>query len=354
MKILFSEKAQYPKKIFYIAVVFVCLLAQGCLELEEELIINKDGSGTLKVQGILGENFTKMVEMAESMKDSAGGETTAAGMLSVSEEDLKEKFKGEGITIASSQFETKESKLHLSYRIEFDNLQKLLSTRAFQEKQISFYRDNNDNLAFQFVTDTARKELFMETTAEEIKKELKIDTIVTLPGKVLESNADSEEGATLTWRYTKDKLKPDVMTAVCEGTGLAFVAKLPTEPKKTATAAYVYDPTGKPDPFRPFILEIKGPPPVIKPLQPLQRYEISQLKLVGIIWMPETPRAMLEDATGKGFIVSKGSLVGKNDGKVTEIFQDEVIITEKSTDILGETKIKDIKLRLHEQEAKSK
>jgi hypothetical protein len=37
MKILFSEKAQYPKIIFYVAVVFVCLLAQGCLEVEEEL-----------------------------------------------------------------------------------------------------------------------------------------------------------------------------------------------------------------------------------------------------------------------------------------------------------------------------
>jgi len=354
MKILFSEKAQYPKIIFYVAVVFVCLLAQGCLEVEEELIITKDGSGTLNVQGVLGESFTKMVKMAESMKDSAGGEATAAGMLSVSEGDLKERFKGEGITIRSSEFETKEDKLHLSYSIEFDKLQNLLKTKAFQEKQISFYRDDNDNLRFQFATDTARKELFLETTAEEVQKELKIDTILTLPGKVLESNADSEEGASLTWRYTKDKLKPEVMTAVCEGKGLAFVAKLPTEPKKKATAAYVYDPTGKADPFRPFILEIKGPPAVTKPLQPLQRYEISQLQLVGIIWMPENPRAMLEDATGKGFIVTKGSLVGMNDGKVSEIFQDEVIITEKSTDILGETKIRDIKLRLHEQEAKGK
>jgi type IV pilus assembly protein PilP len=70
--------------------------------------------------------------------------------------------------------------------------------------------------------------------------------------------------------------------------------------------------------------------------------------------MTENPRAVLEDAAGKGFIVSKGALVGKNDGKVTEIFQDEVIVTEKSTDILGETKIKEIRIRLHEQEAKSK
>ena len=99
MKILFSEKAQYPKIIFYVAVVFVCLLAQGCLEVEEELIITKEGSGTLNVQGVLGESFTKMVKMAESMKDSAGGEATAAGMLSVSEGDLKERFKGGGIAI---------------------------------------------------------------------------------------------------------------------------------------------------------------------------------------------------------------------------------------------------------------
>ena len=187
MKILFSEKAQYPKKIFYVAVVLVCLLAQGCLEVEQELIINKDGSGTLNVQGVLGESFTKMVK---SMKDPAGGEATAAGMLSASEDDVRLRFKGEGIRIARSQFETKENKLHLSYSVEFDDIQNLLNTRAFQEEQISFYRDNNDNLAFKFVTDTARKDLFIETTSEEIKRELKIDTTLTLPGKVLESNIE--------------------------------------------------------------------------------------------------------------------------------------------------------------------
>jgi type IV pilus assembly protein PilP len=276
-------------------------------------------------------------------------------MLSVSEGDLKERFKGEGITIARSEFKTEEGKLRLSYEIEFDSLQNLVKTKAFEEREISFYRDSSDNLAFKFVSDTASKNLFLETTAEEVKKELKIVSVLTLPGKVLESNADSEEESSLTWRFTKDKLTPDVMTAVCEGTGLAFVAKLADEPKKKAGSAYVYDPTGKPDPFRPFILEVKRPKETIaRPLQPLQRYEISQLKLVGIIWMAENPRAMLEDAAGKGFIVSRGAYVGKNEGKITEIFQDEVIITEKSTDILGETKIKEITLKLHEQEAKSK
>jgi len=209
-------------------------------------------------------------------------------------------------------------------------------------------------LAFQCITDAARQ-LFIDATAEEIKKDLKADIILTLPGKVLESNADSQEGATLRWSYTSDKLKPDVLTALCEGTGLAFVAQLPAEPKITATSACFYDPTGKVDPFRPFILEIKRPKETIaEPLQPLQRYEISQLKLVGVIWMAANPRAVLEDAAGKGFIISKGALVGKNEGRVSEIFQDEVIITEKSTDILGETKFKEIKLKLHEQEAKSK
>jgi Tfp pilus assembly protein PilP len=36
------------------------------------------------------------------------------------------------------------------------------------------------------------------------------------------------------------------------------------------------------------------------------------------------PRALLEDSSGKGYIISKGSFIGKNQGKVTDILKDEM------------------------------
>jgi type IV pilus assembly protein PilP len=82
----------------------------------------------------------------------------------------------------------------------------------------------------------------------------------------------------------------------------------------------------------------------------LQKYEISQLKLVAIISTPEGNIAMVEDATGKGYFLKKGAWIGKNDGKVTKILKDKVIIEEVYQDIFGQTKTNEISLFLQKIE----
>jgi len=122
------------------------------------------------------------------------------------------------------------------------------------------------------------------------------------------------------------------------------------EPEKKEEVEYVYNPTGKPDPFRPFIQLTPAKGPRGGPLTPLQKYEISQLKLVAIISTPEGNTALVEDATGKGYFLKKGTWVGKNDGKVTKILKDKVIIEEVYQDIFGQTKTNEITLVLHKIE----
>jgi type IV pilus assembly protein PilP len=118
--------------------------------------------------------------------------------------------------------------------------------------------------------------------------------------------------------------------------------------EKKEEKEYVYDPVGKTDPFKPFIQLT----PVREsarnvPLTPLQKYEISQLKLVAIISTPEGNIALVEDSSGKGYFLKKGTGIGKNDGKVTKILKDKVIIEEVYQDILGQTKINEVSLVLH-------
>lgn len=120
--------------------------------------------------------------------------------------------------------------------------------------------------------------------------------------------------------------------------------------KKEEASEYSYNPTGKADPFSPFIKLSSARESRNVALTPLQKYDISQLKLVAIIASPEGNIALVEDALGKGYFLKKGTGVGKNDGKVVKILKDRVIIEESYRDILGQPKTNEISLVLHRVE----
>jgi type IV pilus assembly protein PilP len=112
---------------------------------------------------------------------------------------------------------------------------------------------------------------------------------------------------------------------------------------------YVYDPTGKRDPFQPFIAMQTPVKPAEEevPVTPLQTYDLSQLKLVAILVGTGEGKAMVEDAEGKGYIIHKGVYVGRNFGKVKAVLKDRVIIEERYKDYMGKVRSKEIILPLH-------
>ena len=122
--------------------------------------------------------------------------------------------------------------------------------------------------------------------------------------------------------------------------------------------AYFYDPRGKPDPFQPlFETEAQRMPPAKKkkkkkrlPLTPLQRLNLSQLKLVGIIVSPIGNKALVEEPSGKGYVITKGTYVGGNFGRVKRILNDRVVVEEEIEDFLsGEMKPQTRELRLQKR-----
>jgi Tfp pilus assembly protein PilP len=130
-----------------------------------------------------------------------------------------------------------------------------------------------------------------------------------------------------------------------------------TPPEETSSPAptieeerkYVYDPTDKRDPFQPFIATQTPVMPAGEevPITPLQKYDLSQLKLVAIMVGKGDGKAMVEDAEGKGYIVEKGIYVGRNFGKVKAVLKDRVVIEERYKDYMGQVKTKEIVLELH-------
>ena len=119
-------------------------------------------------------------------------------------------------------------------------------------------------------------------------------------------------------------------------------------PKKSAAApaAPVELKGSDRDPFRPLTLRSKVTRPTRENLSPLERNELSQLKLVAIIWDIKEPRAMVEDSAGLGYVVKVGTPIGSNDGKVKAIHRNEIVVEEIYFDDYGASKKRNVSMKL--------
>lgn len=115
-----------------------------------------------------------------------------------------------------------------------------------------------------------------------------------------------------------------------------------------------YSRRGRMDPFTPFLYK---PEPEVtqteqeqlqirEPQTPLERMDLAQLRLTVIMRAPGKIRALVEEASGKGYVVSEGTYIGNKGGQVTKILPDRVIIEEKYLDIYGKVAVRERELKL--------
>jgi len=120
-------------------------------------------------------------------------------------------------------------------------------------------------------------------------------------------------------------------------------AAMPTQIQQTPPLAptsvdtYSYNPLGKPDPFRPFVVvvDVVAKQQVIKKAEasmfPLQRAETEKYRVVGIAGDKDHRVAIAEDAAKKFYPLFIGTHIGLYNGKVIEIMADRVIVEEYET-----------------------
>lgn len=78
----------------------------------------------------------------------------------------------------------------------------------------------------------------------------------------------------------------------------------------------------------------------------LEKLDISQLKLTAIILSQNRNIAMVQESTGKGHVVKKGTYIGINSGRVVEIKKNIIIIEEEVEDFLGKIVVRKRELKL--------
>ena len=128
-------------------------------------------------------------------------------------------------------------------------------------------------------------------------------------------------------------------------------------PEIDAEVEYTYRGEGRRDPFAslirgveveqvavaeesgPFVAVVEG-----GAYSPLGRFDLQELKLVGIVDIGGVFHGLVEVADGKSYFLRSGTQVGRNGGVVSRVLDDRVVITETYRNPLGETRTKDVYL----------
>ena len=120
---------------------------------------------------------------------------------------------------------------------------------------------------------------------------------------------------------------------------------VPQKTSETAPPTHVTKREGR-DPFRPMTLKTSALTRSRENLSPLERLDIGQLRVVGIVWDVKEPRAIVEDSAGLGYTVKVGTPIGSNDGRVKVIRRDQIVVEEVYEDAYGARKKRDVPMRL--------
>lgn len=153
-----------------------------------------------------------------------------------------------------------------------------------------------------------------------------------------------------------DAKAPVAEIAEQKTTSKAGEEKAADTPESPALAERIYNPNERINPFLPlFRSENKEAAPAERSKSkrrkriaqtPLERISLEQLKLVAIIRAASGNKALVEDSSGKGYIIKKGTYIGLNAGIVTQIDASTVTVEEELENLMGELVLQNTELKL--------
>ena len=121
---------------------------------------------------------------------------------------------------------------------------------------------------------------------------------------------------------------------------------------------FQYHVEGRLDPFMPFISDkaegTLNPNDIVEneeQLTGMQLFEPGQLTLVGLVSTSDQKFAMVEDVSGKGYIIKEGTKIGRR-GVVRSIIPNKVLIEETAMTRAGKKLTSDIVMVLRKEEKK--
>lgn len=212
------------------------LLASGCVKLEQDLIINSNGGGTIEIKYSVPETTTQQVEAMRRLKndmDAAAGRpsTFQPGtdfsrllfnpVLDELRAKLKE-YEKMGIAVEKLEVKFRDGRQTVEMKLQFDNLARVAQTDFFQLYGFSLTKNSKGNYVIERPPQVAEFPAGFRATDPQTVKDLKpfidgflVALSVRVPdqNKILSTSAPIRGPYTAGWRFDADR-SPDAVMAL--------------------------------------------------------------------------------------------------------------------------------------------
>jgi len=200
------------------ALLLLPLALAGCLDYAEEMRLNPDGSGTLRL------DFTIDMDYMAQISHALGEEPNEEELRGPTEEEIMEGLEVEGIRVEDLEIEERDRKSRVRLTIHFEDLEALNRIEGFgDDRRIEFYDDDGkirvvygfdtkdvlpaedvDDEDIEQATDPIERKI-LEIT-REARDAMKFRARIVMPGPVLMSNGarDRSDPNASIWRIDQE------------------------------------------------------------------------------------------------------------------------------------------------------
>jgi hypothetical protein len=218
------------RKYKIIFVLFVSLFIFGCINYEETVQLNQDGSGKLTMHYSIPQQLFAMMQMGQD-----SGEKKEEMPFKFKESEIKSDLTAPGVTVEKVEQKAEGDQQHFFVTLSFKKITDLNQTKSFAKMPFT-WKEDGGNILFQQVLIGEKKEDESNPMGDQMASAMmgnaKFTFRVTLPSKALpapDTNGTiQQDGKTVVWEYPiLEASKGQTMTAKFAAGGLGLPISLP-------------------------------------------------------------------------------------------------------------------------------
>jgi hypothetical protein len=225
------------RKWTWIIGLAVLVALTGCIKMEQDITLNKDGSGNFKLMYGMSEQTINQMKAMAQMGSEEGVEVESDNDFEFDEAEVRSKFealKEQGITLESVKSETKDGWKYMHIDFDFQDIARLNEAEVAGDSPISIAKNAEGN--YVVTSKMGGGDMGMEDTdAEQIKAMLpmlagmRLALKVTIPTKIISTTAPVKTENSAEWVFDADtdpdsilKMGQTKMEIVFEGAGVTI------------------------------------------------------------------------------------------------------------------------------------
>ncbi len=223
------------KKWTWVLGLSAILALAGCIKMEQDITLNKDGSGNVKFMYGMSEQTINQMKAMSEMGAEEGVEVESDDDFEFDEQKVKDKFaelKDQGITLNSATTETKGGWKYMHIDFDFADIAKLDSAEVMGDSPFTITKNADGN--YVVASKMGGDEMGMDDADPEQMKAMmpmlagmRMAFKINTPTKIISTTAPVKSANSAEWVFDADTDPDSIlnmgqtkMEVVFEGTGV--------------------------------------------------------------------------------------------------------------------------------------